>query len=83
VESRRWKVEGNVVTTKTNPTQQVSDKSGPAHASHFVIFGIGVLGMIWMATTSFAPVVIALLVAAVIYQGIHKGATASFFSWLD
>lgn len=71
-------------TTTTGQTSGVAHVTNSRpQASHWMVFGVGVLGMLWLATTSFAPVVLAFLIAAVIYQGIHKGAAASFFGWLD
>lgn len=67
----------------TNAVKSPGQVSGGPSASHLAITGIGVIGLIWLATTSAAPVVIALLVAALIYQGIHQGAFASFVSWIN
>lgn len=71
------------IAKEGGPVKSPGKVSGSPAASHLAIVGIGVVGLIWLATTSAAPAVIALLIAALIYQGIHKGAFASFVSWIN
>jgi len=45
--------------------------------------GIGVAGLLWLSTTRFGPLVVAFIIAAIIYQALHGGAIQQFLRWIN
>lgn len=47
------------------------------------VLGIGIAGMLFLSTTRFAPLVVAFIIAAIVYQAVHGGAVKTFLGWLN
>lgn len=69
----------------TRPVTVTSSTPLPSLGSGrtWAVLGIGVIGLIWLAGTSWGPVVVAFLIAALVYEGIHGGPVQSFLNWLN
>lgn len=62
--------------TSTAPAQTTQNRS-------WVVLGLGVVGLILLGSThAFGGVVVALLIAGLIYQALHGDAVASFVNYL-
>ena len=66
----------NITAPSTSALPALSGKT-------WLVLGAGTMVLILLSGTSWGPAVIALLIAALVYEGVHGGPFQNFLTWLN